>query len=544
MSAPPEQADALNQVRRYHQATKHFPNAYARGPGSLDWDAQPNPFRQFAGAQQVLLPLLADTLQQPVQALYEPSGPPAPPSLAGLACVLELSLALSAWKQYGTARWALRCNPSSGNLHPTEAYALVVNLPGLADGLYHYNAEHHSLELRCRFQLPADLTCSPQLCIGLSSVHWREAWKYGERAYRYCQLDVGHALAALSYAAHLQGWPSHLMAEPSSQALAQLLGTHRQEDFGRAEGELADALLQLLPVEPAARLSIEQWLALTQAGAWSGTANQLDPRHFYHWPIIDEVAAACIKPATEPASFEAPALPPPRPLQCPESAARLLRQRRSAQAFDRTTPIALEDFFTLLDHLLPRPGQPPWGCVAGPARVHLVLFVHRVVGLAPGLYGLARSRAGLELMQAEFKRDFTWQKVAEAPEHLPLYQLIAGKAERMAARLACQQAIASDGAFALAMLAEFEDSLLRGPWHYNSLYQEAGIIGQSLYVDAETLGLRGTGIGCFFDEGVHEVLGITSEKLQSLYHFTLGGPIVDNRIISLPPYAQRPASDC
>ena len=27
-----------------------------------------------------------------------------------------------AWKQYGASRWALRVNPSSGNLHPTEAW--------------------------------------------------------------------------------------------------------------------------------------------------------------------------------------------------------------------------------------------------------------------------------------------------------------------------------------------------------------------------------------------------------------------------------------
>ena len=67
----------------------------------------------------------------------------------------------------------------------------------------------------------------------------------------------------------------------------------------------------------------------------------------------------------------------------------------------------------------------------------------------------------------------------------------------MAARLACQQAIASDGAFAVAMLAEFADSLQASPWRFNQLYQEAGLIGQSLYIDAEALGLRGTGIGCF-----------------------------------------------
>ncbi|HMW73463.1 MAG TPA: nitroreductase family protein, partial [Cellvibrionaceae bacterium] len=276
-----------------------------------------------------------------------------------------------------------------------------------------------------------------------------------------------------------------------------------------------------------------------RSGVWRGTANVLDRRHFYRWPIIDEVATACEKPRTQAQQVAYPQLPPPLALECREPAARLLRQRRSAQAFDRTTPIALQDFFALLDHLLPRQHLPPWDCLESAPAIHLVLFVHRVEGLACGLYALARSQEGLQLLQEEFKREFSWQKVTSAPDHLPLYHLITGKAERMAARLACQQAIASDSAFALAMLAEFSGPLSQSPWRYNQLYQEAGLIGQSLYIDAEAIGLRGTGIGCFFDEGVHEVLGINSEALQSLYHFTLGGPIIDTRIISLPPYPER-----
>ena len=34
--------------------------------------------------------------------------------------------------------------------------------------------------------------------VALTSIHWREAWKYGERAFRYCQHDLGHAIAAVS----------------------------------------------------------------------------------------------------------------------------------------------------------------------------------------------------------------------------------------------------------------------------------------------------------------------------------------------------------
>ena len=63
------------------------------------------------------------------------------------------------------------------------------------------------------------------------------------------------------------------------------------------------------------------------------------------------------------------------------------------------------------------------------------------------------------------------------------------------------------------------------------------MIGQVLYLEAEAIGLRGTGIGCFFDDGVHEMLGLPGKALQSLYHFTVGLPLNDARLVSLPPYA-------
>src|ERR1017187_5045047 len=47
--------------------------------------------------------------------------------------------------------------------------------------------------------------------VGLTSIIWREAWKYGERAFRYCQHDAGHALAALRFAAAALGWRVQLL---------------------------------------------------------------------------------------------------------------------------------------------------------------------------------------------------------------------------------------------------------------------------------------------------------------------------------------------
>ena len=66
-----------------------------------------------------------------------------------------------------------------------------------------------------------------------------------------------------------------------------------------------------------------------------------------------------------------------------------------------------------------------------------------------------------------------------------------------------------------------------------------GLIGQVLYLQAEAEGFRGTGIGCFFDDAVHELLGIQGGQWQALYHFTVGVPVTDARIGVEPPYAHR-----
>jgi len=62
------------------------------------------------------------------------------------------------------------------------------------------------------------------------------------------------------------------------------------------------------------------------------------------------------------------------------------------------------------------------------------------------------------------------------------------------------------------------------------------VIGQVLYLEAEAAGVRATGIGCFFDDPVHQVFGFSDAKFQSLYHFTTGGHVEDPRLTTLPPY--------
>ena len=145
------------------------------------------------------------------------------------------ALALSAWKQAGSSRWSLRVNPSSGNLHPTEGYLVAGPIAGLhpRPAVYHYTPFEHALELRAELSGEAWLKIAAQLpegavLVGLTSIHWRESWKYGERAFRYCHHDAGHAIGSFAVSAAGLGWEAKLLESVTDRDLAVLLGVHVQ----------------------------------------------------------------------------------------------------------------------------------------------------------------------------------------------------------------------------------------------------------------------------------------------------------------------------
>ena len=102
---------------------------------------------------------------------------------------------------------------------------------------------------------------------------------------------------------------------------------------------------------------------------------------------------------------------------------------------------------------------------------------------------------------------------------------------------AYQAAFAGDSAFALAMLASFDDIGPEQPWRYRQRFWEAGMLGQVLYLEAEAAGIQGTGIGCYFDDEVHRALGLDTTSFQDIYHFTVGKAVIDARLGNEPAYA-------
>ena len=205
---------------------------------------------------------------------------------------------------------------------------------------------------------------------------------------------------------------------------------------------------------------------------------------------------------------------------------------------DGSTVIHLEAFIQSLARTLPGPGQVPFSALPWRPHVHLLVFVHRVQGLEPGLYCLVRDPAAYDNLHNHLAPEATWIRQAWCPLNFPFYLLAEGDVRSTAAGLSCGQAIAADGVYAVAMVAEFEEARkARGASFYKRLHWEAGLIGQLLYLEAEAIGIRSTGIGCFFDDSTHRVAEMKGHTFQDLYHFTLGGPVDDDRLVTRPPYA-------
>ncbi len=507
--------DPTSITRDYHVRTKHHLDRYAAGPGSLDWDAQPDPFRHWRGTAASPLPreVMAGHLLWPRLDQERAAHAFTPESLGSL---LRLCAGITAWKQYGPSRWSLRAHPSSGNLHPTETWLISSGIPCLANGLYHYQARDHSLEQRAR-----NGGGDPGIWLGYSSIPWREAWKYGERAFRYCQLDLGHVLAALAYAAALHGWQPRLLPLDPAGVMGRL-GLDRASDFAGVESEEGEVIVSLTPTDTAP----PTWRD------WLGQPSLLDPNPMHQWPVIEEVAAATRGPLPILPALESDTIAPLVPSTSSRAATQVILQRRSAQAFDGKSVMPHDVFRRLLASLLPG-GSPVWRLWPHPPRVHPAILVHRVEGMKPGLYALPRSSAAQTALAGAMPEMFAWTPV---DPDLPLHLLLAAKAERTARTLSCHQDIASHGAATFLFIAEFDAPIQTRPAAWRHLHWEAGMLGHCLGLEAEAAGWRGTGIGCFFDDSVHEVLGLQDTQYQVVYHFAIGMPIDDPRLLTLPAY--------
>lgn len=532
----------------YHHLTKHTVEKLSANRHFLDWANQPNPFRFYDGAPEIALPraLIVSpvTFFAAMENLANGQLPAA--HLADsdfISNLLFYSMAISAWKQIsGTGnRWALRVNPSSGNLHPTDTHLLLNGVTGLADGEYHYYVPRHSLEHRSDTNLAPAIwqsltgkSASPKILICLTSIFWRESWKYQSRAFRYCQHDLGHALASITLSAAVLGWRVETIGEFPDAELIRCFGLESND-------EKPFLVLGLFPGETKANLPASELetpdttkdFSQIETPHFRGLANVLSSEEIKYHAIDDVYDSTLIETeawlkrrgqnllemSVRPEFIKAVEsgvktndVARVSASENQDSVHKVVRTRRSAVDLDGQRTMSISHLCQILRTATN-------GFVAdfqgkGNGAFHLIdlyLYVHRVDGLKPGIY--------------------YWDRVAG--ELLPL----ALGDQRQAAKFAsCFQDIAADGCFALSMVANFNlgYELFRDRC-YRYVHHEAGLIGQWIYLSATALNYQATGIGCFLDDEINNYLPLPDGQ-EVVYNFTVGQAVVDTRLTTLPAY--------
>jgi SagB-type dehydrogenase family enzyme len=479
--------------REYHEFTKHSVQSLRRTQHVLDWNNMPDPFRHYTGVPVLDLP--ADPPSPEIPALELLQGGTGKRTVvdgpAFLSQLLFYSASISASKLVPSTgyRYALRVNPSSGNLHPTEFHFITRGLQQWPDGLYHYRPSSHMAEQRAvgDFEMKS-ITSSAPIVFILTSIAWREAWKYRDRAYRYCLHDIGHAWQAIALAARAMGCESVAFRDFPDDEVARYCRF--------SDDEWPMLILELtgesIPVQvPQHRETV--W--------YGGEANQLSPEIVaYPWiDAIHEATKPIVNAPAEPAPTGMGEIKLPAPASSNLTFGEVARKRRSALDFVGGPPsISLAQLSAILS-------------TTSPNFIQLYLYVHRVDGLEPGVYRYWPGRAELE-------------------------QIRSGDQRVAAAGLSLGQDLAGNACVAFSMIADLERAVRSrvdgGDRGYRYVHFEAGAIGQRLYLAAEALGLGATGIGAFFDDEVHRYLKLTPEQGQVVYHFAIGYPVPDYRVVA------------
>lgn len=551
----------------YHRQTKHSLASLTGGEHYLDWANQPDPFRKYPGAVSIELPrdievnnlgyFQALELMLSGQGVLDsqPWTANAKPDLSFVSNLLFYSMAVSAWKEIrGTNhRWALRVNPSSGNLHPTETHLLVQSIAGLDAGIYHYRVSDHYLEQRALGNQAESIWASltgnskcPPLIVCLTSIFWRESWKYRDRAYRYCQHDIGHAMASILLSAGALGFTGQILGQFPDKEVAQSLGLKGLDEKPALIIGLwpdnSGAARQEVPF--ASPLNIERMASQHSGFArvdseFSGQPNVLSGEEVLYRSIDTVYDATCmsVEDWQRQRSFDPPVsdpliltgsmvLPEVKVIYNPgkpgdqAKVSQVIRRRRSAVDLDGQQSMNKDDLGTILvsasrgfhaDFQKPIAWESDKREADGHFLVHLFLYIHRVHDVNPGTYYFDRLRKVL----------------------IPIVH----KDQRAIAKyMSCFQDIAADGCFAISMIANLGAAYqYYGERAYRFVHYEAGCIGQWLYLSSQALGFEATGIGCFLDDEINQHLSLPP-GWESIYNFTVGRAVLDSRLTTRQAY--------
>ncbi len=194
----------------YHQETKHSEVSIRSSNHYLDWDNKPQPFKFYTSVQSIPLPVDFPVPTLNVITMKDTDHVSSPDNTIInsklLSSLLFFSSGITREIKFPNGRYFMRAAPATGALYPIELYIVSENISGLQAGVYHFCPGQFTLtklrsgDYRLLLSEAAGydqvIRDSPFTII-LTSIAWRNAWKYQARSYRHWFWDSGVITANL-----------------------------------------------------------------------------------------------------------------------------------------------------------------------------------------------------------------------------------------------------------------------------------------------------------------------------------------------------------
>src|SRR4051794_34896917 len=354
----------LQATWNYHDGTKHSAWSVRHNPHVLNWANRPQPFKIYPNLEP--LPLPRDVPQTGVAALSAISEPPASlpiaaaPDLQDLARILYFSAGITKERAYPGGEVYFRAAACTGALYEIELYVVTGDLPGLDDGVFHFNPADASLRLLRKGDFRGNLAQATAMepavahapaTIICTGTYWRNAWKYQARTYRHFGWDNGTMLANLLAVSAASGLPAEIVLGFVDAEVNRLLDLDTRREVS----------LCLVPI---GRISQSSLLAPREAPQLGLETIPLS-QHQVEYPAMFEIHDASslesveevnqwrIKPPVLLSSAlagEAVRLPRLGEEEQPkDTTEQVILRRGSTRTFDRAASITLAQLSTILD---------------------------------------------------------------------------------------------------------------------------------------------------------------------------------------------------
>ncbi len=509
--------EAVQAVLDYHRATNHSVESVQSNNLALDFSNLPRTYKLYRKLETVSLPEepVASTLPA-LSALSTTAGSTeeSVPDLATLGVLLKLSAGITKWLTVPNGKMAFRAASCTGAMYHIELYVVCGELEGLASGVYQYGVHDNALR-RVRsgdFRgALADATgnnrsvANAPVTIVYTSVFWRNAWKYQDRAYRHAYWDGGTILANTLSLASSHGLPASVVTGFVDDAVNRLVdvdGTKEAALFmvsigytssEQTTGEPAPerARLETLPYSPQ-----EVNYPLIRSTHDATSLGDADVVRSWRSSAMSTSTPAPASPLTS----LAPAMSADQP---PASVDEVIQQRGSTRRFQET-PITYADFSTMLSAATTGVTG-DYVSESGAYLNDIYLIVNAVEGLASGTYMYHRNTQELELLnEGQFREE--------------------------AGHLGLNQPLAHDSAVNVYFMVDLDKvTSALGPRGYRAAQLDASTTAGRLYLSAYALGLGASGL-TFFDDEVTEFFEPHSKGKSVMFLVLLGAPAYRKKV--------------